>query len=199
QDIASFRCAPFFGQPARAPRNAEEEEQEKRRGNGSDAQLPAPFIGSEVRQPKQKVREVGEQNSKYDVELEQADQSAAKPGRRNLGNIHRSNDGGGSNRQSAQQPEEEQRSPAPSEGRTQRGNNVDNGNSAQAVATAEALRRPASKHCAQCGADESSRHCDAKIERRQVIEISERTGRAGDHYRVEAKQQTTEGSNDRAS
>src|SRR5579864_7310600 len=77
QHVSCFRDPLFLYQPAGTPRNSEKEEQEQYGGNCGDAQLPAPFGGTKVHRSHDIVRQIGEQNSKDDVELKQSYQAAS--------------------------------------------------------------------------------------------------------------------------
>src|SRR2546430_1561893 len=84
----------LFHQPAGAARDAEEKQKKQDGGYRRNAQLPPPFSSPKLHRSHDVVREIGEQNSKNNVELKQAHEAASPLGGRNLGYIHRAKNGG---------------------------------------------------------------------------------------------------------
>ena len=58
-----------------------------------NAEFPSPLTCPELERTEVIVRAVGEQDSEHDIDLKTGDQPSAPRGRRNLGEIHRSENG----------------------------------------------------------------------------------------------------------
>src|ERR1700679_847222 len=93
QDFQSGLAVTLFRQqPARTFGNCEAEQSIEKRGKGSDAQHPAPGIFAHARE--QRIRDESDQDAEKNVELKHAGKSSAMFGRRDLGDVERSRNGG---------------------------------------------------------------------------------------------------------
>ena len=72
---------------SRATGNVKEHDEEEGRGDGGDAELPAPFGIAQRERADDVIGEVRYQDSEDDAELEEPHQPASPPGRRDLGNV----------------------------------------------------------------------------------------------------------------
>jgi hypothetical protein len=133
-------------QPARAPGNAEQHDQEKDGRSGSDTKLPAPFVHAKTGQPDQIVAEICNQDSDDDVDLKAADQQSSPAGGSDLSDVNRPQDRGAANAKAADEAEDQQRWPTPREGATDRRNDVTAGENPEALAATEAIAQDAREH-----------------------------------------------------
>ena len=67
-----FVHSSFLDQPARAAWNGKQHHEEQGRGEGGDAEFPAPFGCSDVLQADDVIRKVGDQNAEDYVELKES-------------------------------------------------------------------------------------------------------------------------------
>src|SRR5262245_1830403 len=114
--VACLISAPFLGQPARAARNTEKHQQEKHGGNSGNSELPTALRCTKTQSADHIVEEIRKKNSEHDIELEEADETAAPFCRRDFGNVHRAKNGGAADSQTADKPECDERRPIPSKG-----------------------------------------------------------------------------------
>src|SRR4051812_42131941 len=72
--LPRFVDSTLLHQPTRAPRNGEEHQEKQQSRNSGNTQLPTPLNGSEIVKADQEIGEIGKQNSKHHIELEEAHQ-----------------------------------------------------------------------------------------------------------------------------
>src|SRR5262249_12328674 len=145
------------------------------------------------------VREVGEQNSKNDVELEETDEATAPLGRGDFGDVHGAQNRRSTDAQAADKAEENQRIPIPREGATKGRDEVENGEDSQTVATAENVARDARGHRADDCPDQGAgdRYTEGEIAQRE--KLSQGMRGSGNYGSVKSKKETTQGSHEGAS
>ncbi len=187
--LARLRHPPLLRQPARAARNPVQHYQEEQGRESGNAQLPAPFGAAERKLPQQVVGQIGQQNSRDHVELEEAHQPPAPLGRRNLGDVHGPQNGGAADAQPADEAEKQQRIPVPGERAAQRADQVQHGHEPQAVAAAPPVARVSGQHRTGHRPAEGGGHREAEHPVRQLVQLGQRVRGAGDHGGVETKQQ----------
>jgi hypothetical protein len=107
EDFEGLFDAEFGDGPAGAAGDAEEEDEEEQSGDGGDAELDAPLGGSEVEQADDEVRGVGEEDADDDIDLEGADHASAPLGGGQLRNVDGTEDGAGTDAESAEEAEGE--------------------------------------------------------------------------------------------
>src|SRR5690348_7236311 len=180
QDGTRLLDPALLNQPARAARNAKQQEEENDGGNGGDAEHPAPAGRSELRQADQVVRKIRQQNAEDHAELEEANQAAAQPSGRDFRNIHGAEHRGAANAQAADEAERHQSVPSPGEGAADGRDHVEHTQDAQAVAAAIALAGEASKHGAKNRAHQGAEHGNAQQLGTELIEMGKRRRGAGD-------------------
>ena len=144
---------------------------------------------AEAHQPDHVVREVGHQDAGDHVELEETDQPAAPFGGRNLRNVHRPEHRGAADAEPSDEPEEHERIPIPGEGAANRGDQVEDGHAAQAVAAPVAVARDAGQSRAEDRADQRARYREPEAVRRQIEDSRERVRGPGNHRRIESEKQ----------
>ena len=127
EDLAGLLDEAAADQPARALRDAEEGDEEEQRGQGGDAQFPAPLFGAEAQGADHVVGEVRDQDSGHDIELEEADEASAFGGGRDLGDIHGADDGRSADGEAAEEAEPDEGVPVPGEGASEGGHDVEHG------------------------------------------------------------------------
>src|SRR6185437_15213966 len=113
QNVSCFVDAALFHEPARAAWDAEEHPKKQSCRNRRDAQFPTPFRQPELHLPDHEIREVSEQYSEHNVELEEAHEAAAPLRGSDFGNIHRSEHRRAADAEAANEPESDERIPVP--------------------------------------------------------------------------------------
>ena len=125
EDLAGLFNEAAADQPARALRDAEQGDEEEDRGQYGHTQFPAPFFGPETQGADDIVRQVRDQNSRHDIELEEADQASPFGGGCDFRDIHRADHGRASDRETADKAEPDKGVPVPGERAPQRGDDIE--------------------------------------------------------------------------
>ncbi len=96
---------PLLQQPARALRDPKQQYAKHERRHRRRRQFPAPTLRPGQQAADDEVAAVGGEDSEHDIELKQADQSAAAPGGGDLGNIDGGQDRGATDGQPGDEAE----------------------------------------------------------------------------------------------
>src|SRR5690242_3070682 len=115
EDLAGYLNALLLDQPAWAARNTKEHDEENCGGDSGNAQLPAPLGGAGNGKSYEVIGQVCKENAKDNVELKKTDQAAASLGRRNLSDVHGTEDGSTPDTEAADKAKKNERVPVPSE------------------------------------------------------------------------------------
>src|ERR1700733_671369 len=198
QDGERFVQAGLRDQPARAARDDKEGDEKKHRRDGGDAEHPSPLQGAKMPAADDGIRHIGEQDADDDVDLEESDQAAAPVWRRNLRDVHRAENGGATDTEAAEEAKEDECWPAPGKGAADGGDHIEDGHDAETVAATVFLSWDAGAH----GADDRAGQCagdgDAEQDGREVINLRQGGGGAGNDGGIEPEQQATKRAYDRA-
>ena len=106
QHFSRFLHAALLRQPARAARNGEQHQQEKRRREAPRRPVSSAIRGAQVASADEIIRKIRQQNAEDDVELEEAHQPPAPFRGRDFGDVHRPQHGRSADAQSADEPEQ---------------------------------------------------------------------------------------------
>ena len=120
----AFAVALPAEQPARAFGKAKAEDRIEQRGKRRYAEHPAPGVIANPRQ--QRIRNKCDQNSENDVELEHAGKAAAMLGRRDLRDVHGSDNGGDADAQPTDHPRQDEHGDVGCQARADRANKIKN-------------------------------------------------------------------------
>jgi hypothetical protein len=185
EDAEGFRVAILLDQPARAFGNPQKQEKKGHRGQRPHPEHPAPIRGSGSGE--RPVDEVGDEDAADDGHLIDGDERPPHPGRGNLGDVERRQDGGRAYPQTADEAEDNELENVLREGAAESGDEEqDRRNEHELLASdpvADRTRQTGPEHAA----DEHDTHGPTFLERGQGELILEIAGGAGDDGRVEPK------------
>ena len=198
EDLAGFGDALLLDQPARAAGDGEEHEEEEAGGDGGDTELPTPFDAAEMLQRDDVIGEIGGEDSEDDVELEESHQAAAPFGGSDFGDVHGAKDGRAADAEAADEAESDERRPVPGPGAAEGGYQVKHRHNAEAVAAADAVSGDAGEQGSQNGSPEGCGHRVSEEGGGKAVGLGEGGRGAGDDGGIEAEEQASEGSDDRA-
>jgi len=100
--------------------------------------------------------------------------------------------GGAANGEAANKAEEHERVPVGGEGASQRGDEVEDGQAAQAIAAPVEIARDAGRQCSDNRSPEGNGDGEAEAPGRELESVGQRAGGTGDHGGVEAEEQAAE-------
>src|SRR6184192_1888861 len=165
---------------------------EKRGGQCGNAELPTPLRVAEAHGANCVIRKVCEQNSEDDVELKDADQTAAPLCRSNFRNVHRAENRRPANTKPADEAKENKGAPVPGKRTTQSRDDVQHRHPTQTSAPAKAVARNAREHRANHCTYQRAGHGKSEPERREVIELLESLRGSGDDRGVESEEESSQ-------
>src|SRR6266566_1372013 len=178
----------LFDQPPGATRDAEEKQKKQDGGYRRNTKFPPPFGGAKLHRSYDVVREIGEQNSKDNVELKQTHEAAPPLGGRNLSYIHRAKNGGTTDAEPPDEPEKHESKPVPCKGTTKRRNDIQDSHDAETVTAANFISGNPGKHGSEDRPPQRNRHCQAQCGRRESEGVRERMRGASDDGSVKSEE-----------
>ncbi len=160
--------------------------------------METPLDGSELEVGDDGVGEIGEKDADDDVDLEEADETAAPLGGGELGDVDGAEDGGAADAEASEEAEEEEAGPGAGEGAAEGGDDVEDGHDAKGGAAADALAEWAGEDGSDDGAVEGDGNGEAFFAFGEGVVELEGVGDSGDDGGVEAEEEAAEGSGEGA-